>query len=75
MGSLHPMTHRIPIADARKHLASVIRRCAAGARFKITRYDRTLAVLVPARDLQVLEDCEPKERPPGPASARAAAGD
>jgi len=50
------MTERIPIADVRKHLASVMRRCASGTRIKVTRFDRTVAVLVPPGDLRSLQD-------------------
>jgi prevent-host-death family protein len=52
------MTHRIQIAVARKDFANVIARSAKGLRIKITRYGRTLAGLVPKRDLEKLENLE-----------------
>jgi prevent-host-death family protein len=39
-------------------LANVVRRSARGERIKVTRYGKTLAVLISKRDLQALEDCE-----------------
>jgi antitoxin (DNA-binding transcriptional repressor) of toxin-antitoxin stability system len=63
------MTVRIQIAEARKEFAAVVARSAGGIRIKVTRYGRTLAGLVPKRDLQVLEAQDQKE---ARAAARAA---
>jgi prevent-host-death family protein len=52
------MSHRISIADARKNLAEVVQRSARGERIKLTRYNHSLAVLIPKRDLQELERCQ-----------------
>jgi antitoxin (DNA-binding transcriptional repressor) of toxin-antitoxin stability system len=59
---------RIATAGARKNFASLVRRSAAGERIKLTRYNKTIAIVVPKRDLELLEDCEkapatPEERP------------
>ena len=35
-------------------------KSAAGERIKVTRYNKTAAVLVPKRDLERLEECEEK---------------
>jgi prevent-host-death family protein len=59
------MAPRIPTAEARKKFAKVIQRSAGGERIKLTRYNRTLAVLIPKADLDTLEDCEDgDEKPP-----------
>jgi prevent-host-death family protein len=52
------MTSRIQAAKARKEFAAVIERSARGERIKLTRYGKTLAVVVPKTDLEALEDCE-----------------
>ena len=52
------MTRRIATAGARKHFASLVKQSARGERIKITRYNKTAAVLIPQRDLATLEDCE-----------------
>ena len=52
------MTSRIQAAKARKDFADVVRRSAKGERIKLTRYGRTLAVVIPKSDLEALEDCE-----------------
>ena len=49
---------RIPAAGARKHFSSLVSKSAAGERIKVTRYNKTAAVLVPKRDLARLEECE-----------------
>ena len=41
----------------------MIQRSAGGERIKLTRYNRTLAVLIPKADLDTLEDCESTEEP------------
>ena len=50
-------------AGARKNFASLVRRTAAGERIKLTRYNKTVAIVIPKRDLALLEDCEKKPEP------------
>jgi antitoxin (DNA-binding transcriptional repressor) of toxin-antitoxin stability system len=62
------MTQRLPTAVARKDFANVLRDSAAGERIKLTRYNKTVAVIIPTKDLADLEDCQrqreaPSERP------------
>lgn len=52
------MTVRIPTAVARKDFAAVLRSCSRGDRVKLTRYDKTVAVVIPKQALAALEDCE-----------------
>lgn len=52
------MAQEIATAAARKNLARVVRRTAAGTRIKLTRYGKTQAVLIPEDDLKFLEQCE-----------------
>lgn len=52
------MTQRLPTAAARKSFATVLRDSAAGERIKLTRYNKTVAVIIPKKDLTDLEDCE-----------------
>ena len=52
------MTQRLPTAVARKSFANVLRDSAAGERIKLTRYNKTVAVVIPKKDLTDLEDCE-----------------
>lgn len=52
------MTIRISTAIARKDFASVLRASARGERIKLTRYDKTIAIVIPKQDLISLEDCE-----------------
>ena len=49
---------RIPAAGARKRFSSLVTRSAAGERIKVTRYNKTAAVLVSKRDLERLQECE-----------------
>jgi antitoxin (DNA-binding transcriptional repressor) of toxin-antitoxin stability system len=56
------MAQEIATAAARKNLARVVRRSAAGTRIKLTRYGKTQAVLVPEHDLVFLEQCERDRR-------------
>jgi antitoxin (DNA-binding transcriptional repressor) of toxin-antitoxin stability system len=49
---------RIPIAEARKNLAGVMRQVSKGNRVKLTRYNKTLAGLVGCGDLTNLEECD-----------------
>lgn len=55
------MTHRIPIADARKRFASLLRATKDGERIKLTRYNKTVAAIIPKHDLEKLKDCESRE--------------
>jgi antitoxin (DNA-binding transcriptional repressor) of toxin-antitoxin stability system len=48
----------IATAHARKNLARVVRRSAAGTRIKLTRYGKIQAVLIPENDFTFLEECE-----------------
>jgi antitoxin (DNA-binding transcriptional repressor) of toxin-antitoxin stability system len=52
------MTRRLPTAVARKGLASLLRHTAAGERIKLTRYNKTVGVIIPKKDLLELEECE-----------------
>ena len=52
------MTQRLPTAVARKDFANVLRDSAAGERIKLTRYNKTVAVIIPTKDLADLEDCQ-----------------
>jgi prevent-host-death family protein len=56
------MATRIPAAEARKHLAKVVRQAQNGERIKLTRYNKTVAVIIPKDDLTSLEECEETER-------------
>lgn len=63
--NLYNMRNRISIAAARKDFANVVRSSAQGERIKLTRYNTTLAVLIPKEDLAELERCEEeKDREP-----------
>ena len=52
------MAQEIATAVARKNLAHIVRRSAAGKRIKLTRYGKIQAVLVPEDDFRFLEHCE-----------------
>jgi antitoxin (DNA-binding transcriptional repressor) of toxin-antitoxin stability system len=56
------MAQEIATAYARKHLARVVRRTAAGTRIKLTRYGKIQAVLIPEDDFVFLEKCEHSNR-------------
>lgn len=64
------MAMRISTAEARKNQAKVLQGVLNGERVKITRYDQTVAVLVPKRDLHALEDCERRLREARPRRKR-----
>jgi len=49
---------RIQAAGARKNFSSLVKKSQAGERIKLTRYNKTAAILIPKRDLERLEDCE-----------------
>jgi prevent-host-death family protein len=55
------MATRIPAAEARKHLANVVQQAQNGERIKLTRYNKTVAVIIPKNDLTSLEECEETE--------------
>ncbi|HLK93731.1 MAG TPA: type II toxin-antitoxin system prevent-host-death family antitoxin [Polyangia bacterium] len=59
------MTQRIPTAAARKGFANVLRDSAKGERIKLTRYNKTVAVIIPKKDLVDLEECEKQRTPSG----------
>jgi prevent-host-death family protein len=59
------MAARVAVAAARKQYARLLKRVEQGERVKITRYDRTMAVLIPKRDFETLEVCE-EARPARP---------
>ncbi len=52
------MVRRIPVAAARKRLASLIHHSSTGDRIRLTRYGKTVAVVISKRDLDALENCE-----------------
>jgi prevent-host-death family protein len=52
------MAKRIAAADARRDFSEVVQQSSRGERIKLTRYGKTQAVLISARDLARLEDCE-----------------
>jgi prevent-host-death family protein len=55
------MSRRIPAADVRKDLASVLQSSSHGERIKVTRYNKTVGIVIGKKDLERLEDCEQKE--------------
>jgi prevent-host-death family protein len=63
MAKLQSMTHRIPIAAARKNFASIVRQTKDGERIKLTRYNKTIAAIIPKHDLEKLADCEAEAEP------------
>jgi prevent-host-death family protein len=65
------MSKRIAAADARRDFSEVVQQSSRGERIKLTRYGKTQAVLIPARDLAALEDCESGEAAPTPTRRRA----
>jgi prevent-host-death family protein len=64
---------RISTSRARRQFADTVKRAARdGRRVKITHYGKTLVGLVPARDLEVLRECEERSKADGARSRRAA---
>jgi len=61
---------RIQAAGARKNFSSLVKKSQAGERIKVTRYNKTAAVLVPKRDLERLEECEKEMAAEGGKRAR-----
>jgi prevent-host-death family protein len=51
----------MPAADARKDFAKVLRSSSHGERIKVTRYNKTVGVVIGKNDLKRLEDCERQE--------------
>ncbi len=49
---------RIQAAGARQNFSSLVKKSQAGERIKLTRYNKTAAILIPKRDLERLEECE-----------------
>jgi len=49
---------RVQAARARKVFGSLVTKSQMGERIKVTRYNKTAAVLISKRDLARLEDCE-----------------
>jgi prevent-host-death family protein len=56
------MAQRMSTAEARKDFANLLRSSAAGERIKLTRYNKTVAVLISKRDLDELEECQRRHR-------------
>ena len=52
------MAQRVPTAVARKQFARMVDKGSRGQRIKLTRYDKTQAVIISKEDLSRLEDCE-----------------
>jgi len=61
----------VSTALARKEFATMVRSSERGHRVKLTRYNKTVAVLISKSDLTALEDCE---KSAAGKSRRAAAG-
>lgn len=53
-----PVKKRLPIAEARASISDLVHEVKKGSRIKITRYDKTIAWVVPRRDGEALEECE-----------------
>ncbi len=58
------MVLRIPTAVARKQFAQIVDKGSHGQRIKLTRYDKTQAVIISMDDLSRLEECERQMRHP-----------
>jgi PHD/YefM family antitoxin component YafN of YafNO toxin-antitoxin module len=58
------MVQRIPTAIARKQFAQVVEKSSRGARIKLTRYNKTQAVIISKEDLAALEHCQENARSP-----------
>jgi prevent-host-death family protein len=65
------MTLRIPIANARKNFANILRQTKDGERVKLTRYDKTIAAIIPKHDLEKLKDCEAEDENEAQEAAKA----
>jgi PHD/YefM family antitoxin component YafN of YafNO toxin-antitoxin module len=58
------MAQRVPTAVARKQFARMVDKGSRGQRIKLTRYNKTQAVIISKEDLSRLEECE-RATPPG----------
>ena len=56
------MSQRIPTAVARKQFARIIDKGSRGQRIKLTRYNKTQAVIISKEDLSQLEKCEQESK-------------
>ena len=66
---------RVAKADARKRFAEIVTDAGhGGERIKITHYGKTIAVLIPAKDLKRLQDCEATPQAPSTKARRRKAG-
>jgi prevent-host-death family protein len=63
---------RIQAAGARQNFSSLVKKSQAGERIKLTRYNKTAAILIPKRDLEHLEECEKETASTGSKRARGA---
>lgn len=63
------MAQRMSTAEARKDFAALLRSSEKGERIKLTRYNKTVAVLIPKHDLDELEDCQGRKQRDGEAKA------
>lgn len=63
------MAQRMSTAEARKDFAALLRSSEKGERIKLTRYNKTVAVLIPKHDLDELEDCQGRKHRDGEAKA------
>jgi len=68
------MATRIPTAVARKEMATILKRSARGERIKVTRHDKTIAVVIPKQDLKALEECEDARKASAAANPKKASG-
>jgi prevent-host-death family protein len=62
------MAQRVPTAVARKQFARLVEKSSRGQRIKVTRYDKTQAVIISKEDLSRLEECERKSKRAAPRS-------
>ena len=56
------MAQRVPTAVARKQFARMIDKGSRGQRIKLTRYNKTQAVIISKEDLSRLEECEQESK-------------
>ncbi|MES1165082.1 MAG: type II toxin-antitoxin system prevent-host-death family antitoxin [Verrucomicrobiota bacterium] len=56
------MAQRMSTAEARKDFANLLRSSERGERIKLTRYNKTVAVLISKHDLDELEECQRRRR-------------
>ena len=64
------MAQRMSTAVARKDFAALLRSSAAGERIKLTRYNKTIAVLIPKHELADLEEGQQLKQTQGRRPAR-----